>query len=584
MIPCLKPALLRVPSLMDNLRLVLFFSLALVLLLLYQAWIQDYGPIGTSAPPPKTAQQVQGTPEPETKASQVPAATIPEARAGNGAIPEIGAPPDSAPPILVETDLLRLEISPLGGTILSAWLKAYPVSPEDPETKVRLLKPEPPNLFIAESGLRGPDSGPLPADTRKLRFTSEQESYVLGENQDHLEVVLTWRSSTGLSLHKRYRFQRGSYVIDSVQEIQNNTGQSLAVRAYTQLQRTELRDPNATRFVYTYTGGVYYTPEEKYQKVSFKEMKEEPLSVPAKGGWIAMIQHYFLSAWLPPKTEAQTFFTSVLPGDRYLIGSYTEAKIVPAGGAQQFQDRLYIGPKLQDTLASIAPGLDLVVDYGWLTVIAQPIFWLLAHIHAWVGNWGWSIILLTILIKLAFYKLSETSYRSMANMRKLTPRLQALKDRYGDDKERLNQAMMEMYKKEKINPLGGCLPVLVQIPVFIALYWVLLESVELRQAPFALWIDNLSAPDPYFVLPLIMGISMFVQQKLNPAPPDPIQAKVMMSLPFVFTVFFAFFPSGLVLYWVVNNLLSIAQQWYITRKIEQGPTKPRGTGVHRSKD
>ncbi len=580
MIPCRKPALLIVPIPMDNLRLILFFSLALVLLLLYQAWIQDYGPIGTgpsqqAAPP--TAQA--------TNPGQSAAALVPEARMDSAAIPEAEVPPDSAPPIRVETDLLRLEISPRGGTILSAWLKDYPVSPKDPETKVRLLKPDPPNLFIAESGLRGPDSGPLPADTRTLLFTTEQERYVLGEHQDHLEVVLTWRSPTGLRLHKRYRFQRDSYVIDSVQEIQNDTDQPLAVRAYAQLQRTELQDPNAPRFVYTYTGGVYYTPEEKYQKVSFEEMKEEPLSVRTQGGWIAMIQHYFLAAWLPPQTEPQTFFTSVLPGDRYLIGSYTEAKIVPAGDTLRFQDRLYIGPKLQDTLASIAPGLDLVVDYGWLTVIAQPIFWLLAHIHAWVGNWGWSIILLTLLIKLAFYKLSETSYRSMANMRKLTPRLQALRDRYGEDRERLNQAMMELYRKEKINPLGGCLPVLVQIPVFIALYWVLLESVELRQAPFALWIDNLSAPDPYFVLPLLMGISMFVQQKLNPAPPDPIQAKVMMSLPFLFTIFFAFFPSGLVLYWVVNNLLSIAQQWYITRKIESTtPAKPRSAEARRSKD
>jgi YidC/Oxa1 family membrane protein insertase len=228
-----------------------------------------------------------------------------------------------------------------------------------------------------------------------------------------------------------------------------------------------------------------------------------------------------------------------------------------------------VGPKLQDQLREIAPGLDLTVDYGWLTVLAQPIFWLLSWIHALLGNWGWSIIVLTILIKLAFYKLSETSYKSMANMRRMTPRMQALKDRYGDDKERLNQAMMELYKKEKINPLGGCLPILIQIPVFIALYWVLLEAVELRQAPFIFWLEDLSIKDPYFILPLIMGVSMWIQQKLNPAPPDPMQAKIMMSLPFVFTVFFAFFPAGLVLYWVVNNILSIAQQWYITRKIEQ---------------
>jgi YidC/Oxa1 family membrane protein insertase len=243
---------------------------------------------------------------------------------------------------------------------------------------------------------------------------------------------------------------------------------------------------------------------------------------------------------------------------------------IAPGDSYEFKRQMFVGPKLQDMLEDIAPGLELTVDYGWLTVIAKPIFWLLKTIHDWVGNWGWAIIILTIIIKAAFYKLSETSYKSMANMRKFTPRLQAMKDRYGDDKQRLNQAMMDLYKKEKINPLGGCLPILVQIPVFIALYWVLLESVELRHAPFVLWIDNLSAKDPYFILPLIMGISMFIQQKLNPAPPDPMQAKIMMSLPFVFTIFFAFFPSGLVLYWVVNNIISIMQQWYITRKIEQG--------------
>ena len=282
-----------------------------------------------------------------------------------------------------------------------------------------------------------------------------------------------------------------------------------------------------------------------------------------------MLQHYFVAAWIPPGGQAETFYTRELPGPRYVIGMYSQVAAVAAGASYAFQSKLFAGPKLQNELAQVTPGLDLTVDYGWLTVLAQPIFWLLDKLHLMVNNWGVAIILLTVLIKLAFYKLSETSYKSMANMRKLTPRLQALKDRYGSDKERLNQAMMDLYKKEKVNPLGGCLPIVVQIPVFIALYWVLLESVELRQAPFALWINNLSAPDPYFVLPLIMGVSMFIQQKLNPAPVDPLQAKIMMALPLVFTVFFAFFPAGLVLYWTVNNILSIAQQWHITRNIEK---------------
>ena len=283
-----------------------------------------------------------------------------------------------------------------------------------------------------------------------------------------------------------------------------------------------------------------------------------------------MIQHYFLAASVPPRGEAQHFYGRRLDNGRAVIGTYSEPRTIEPGANADFGGELFIGPKLQAELGQLAQGLDLTVDYGWLVFIAKPMYWVLEQIYGFVGNWGWTIIIFTILIKLAFFKLSETSYRSMANMRKLTPRIQALKDRYGDDKQRMQQAMMEMYKTEKINPLGGCLPMLVQIPFFIALYWVLLESVELRQAPWILWIRDLSIKDPHFVLPLIMGVSMFVQQKLNPPPPDPMQAKIMLALPLVFTVMFAFFPAGLVLYWVVNNLLSIAQQWVITKRIEEG--------------
>jgi len=565
---------------MDNLRLVLFFTLAAILLLLYQAWVQDYGPIG----PQKQAQQATAAPLASTpppaagsipQAPVVPTADIPTQPAatagGMTASEQTLSAADGL--VRVETDLLSLEIARRGGGIISARLLDYPLSPEDPETKFRLLKPDPPNLFLIESGLRGPETGPLPADTLSLTFQSSQESYRLTQGQDSLDVILSWGNPNSVEIERRYRFNRGSYVIDLSQEVINHTNAPLAARSYTQVIRTELYDPQASSFIYTFTGGVYYTPETKYQRITFEDMRKERLSLPATDGWVAIIQHYFLAAALPTAGQPQTFFTNAREDGKYLIGSYTAPASIPAGGSHAFQERLFVGPKLQDTLASVAPGLELAVDYGRLTIIAQPIYWLLSKIHALVGNWGWAIILLTILIKAAFYKLSETSYKSMANMRKITPRIQALKDRYGDDKERLNQAMMEMYKKEKINPLGGCLPILVQIPVFIALYWVLLESVEMRQAPFILWINNLSAPDPYFVLPLIMGVSMYVQQKLNPAPPDPIQAKVMMSLPFVFTVFFAFFPSGLVLYWVVNNLLSIAQQWYITDKIEKAAAK-----------
>ena len=300
-------------------------------------------------------------------------------------------------------------------------------------------------------------------------------------------------------------------------------------------------------------------------------MLEADLDRTITDGWAAMLQHYFLGALIPPAGVAEHFYTKTLSNARYVIGMIAPSwRTVADGESGTFSTRLFIGPKLQDQMREVATGLELTVDYGLLTVLAQPLFWLLKTINNLVGNWGWAIVIVTLIIKLVFYKLSETSYRSMANMRKLTPRLQSLKERYGDDRQKLNQAMMELYKKEKINPLGGCLPILVQIPVFIALYWVLLESVELRQAPFMLWIQDMSSPDPYFILPLLMGASMLIQQKLNPAPLDPIQAKVMMVLPIVFTVFFAFFPSGLVLYWVVNNILSIAQQWVITRRIEAG--------------
>ncbi len=556
---------------MDNLRLILLFALAAVLLLIYQAWMADYGgarepPAVAEAPEHAASSTPEGIP-------QVPAAAPHQPTSTPTLAPTTTGEADQGSTISVDTDVLRLEISPRGGTIESIWLKNYPVSPDRPNDKVRLMKPAPPNMFIAQSGLLSGEPGRLP--THEALFTTTATSYSLGPDRDSLEVDLVWTDSSGVQVHKRYRFMRGSYVIAMTQEVTNGSGAPLVVREYSQLQRTELHDPNEAKFVHTYTGGVYYGPQDKYQKVSFKDMQKQRLDKQVTDGWIAMIQHYFMAAWIPPRGAAATFYTSVLDGSRYIIGLYSAPLTVPSGSSHSFNDRIFAGPKLQDTLASVAPGLDLTVDYGWLTVIAQPIYWLLQKIHSLVGNWGWAIIILTILIKAAFYKLSETSYKSMANMRRLTPRMQALKDRYGDDKQRLNQAMMDLYKKEKINPLGGCLPIVVQIPVFISLYWVLLDSVELRQAPFALWINNLSAPDPYFVLPLIMGVSMFIQQKLNPAPPDPIQAKVMMSLPFVFTVFFAFFPAGLVLYWVVNNVLSIAQQWNITRTIEQAAAKAR---------
>ena len=551
---------------MDNLRLLLFFTLAFILLLLWQAWEKDYG-----QPPEQTvsAEAPAGTPTPAAEVPGTPAKQT--APAGVQPVPSaapVKAASGGSPRIEVVTDLYTLQIDTRGGNVVDLLLNQYPVSLEEKEKKFQLLRPEPPNLFISQSGLIGSDKGDAP--THESRYRAKQTSYRMQEGKDRLVVELEWSNEAGVQVTKRFTFRRGTYLVTVSHEVKNGSGAAWSGREYRQLLRGKpsKREGDA-KFIYTYTGGAIYSPEEKYEKIDFDDMEETPLSRDVKGGWIAMLQHYFLGAWIPPADETDHFYSNVLPGERYVLGAYTPAVTVPAGGSHTFSSGFLAGPKLQDELEKIAPGLELTVDYGWLTVIAKPIFWLMKQIHNVVGNWGWSIILLTLIIKLAFFKLSETSYRSMANMRKMTPRIQALKDRYGDDKQRLNQAMMELYKKEKINPLGGCLPILVQIPVFIALYWVLLEAVELRQAPFIFWIQDLSIKDPYFVLPVIMGVSMFIQQKLNPAPPDPMQAKLMMALPFVFTIFFAFFPAGLVLYWVTNNILSISQQWYITRQIEK---------------
>jgi YidC/Oxa1 family membrane protein insertase len=322
--------------------------------------------------------------------------------------------------------------------------------------------------------------------------------------------------------------------------------------------------------VRTFTGPAFYTDAEKFQKVQFEDIDRNRAKFPsqANDGWVAMVQHYFVGAWLPQGDIPREFFARKVGADMYTAGVILPVAAIAAGETGRIGTRLYAGPQEQDHLAGIAEGLGLVVDYGWLTMIAAPLFWVLSWFHSLTGNWGWAIVLVTVLIKLAFFPLSAASYKSMAKMRVLGPRMQRLKELYGHDKAKMQQEVMEMYKKEKINPLGGCLPILVQIPVFIALYWVLLGSVEMRHAPWLGWIQDLSAKDPYFILPIVMGLSMLVQMKLNPAPPDPLQAKIMMALPIVFTFMFMWFPSGLVLYWVVNNILSIAQQWQITRMIE----------------
>ncbi|HEY5604302.1 MAG TPA: membrane protein insertase YidC [Gammaproteobacteria bacterium] len=558
---------------MENQRLILFVALALVVFMLYSAWQEQVAP----RPTPSAGAPIPGqtaVPSDQSGAPPIPSADVPTAR------PATAAPAPAATPglsdsgalvqaqrVRVVTDLLEVDIDTTGGDLRRVALRTYPEKLNDPDKPVVLFNDTAPRILIAQSGLVA--SAGQSAD-HHAPFRSAQPAYKLAAAEDKINVSLSWLGSDGFGVNKIYTFYRNSYVIDLAVEVINHTRQDWSGRFYRQLQRSDVTAQEQSRFIYTYTGGIVSNELTKYEKVALEDMatwKAEQNFI--KGGWIAMIQHYFIGAWIPRQDEYNYFYTKALPNGRYLIGISTDDIKVAAGQTGTLSSSLYIGPKEQDRLAQVAPNLQLAVDYGVLTILADPLFWLLDFIHEYVNNWGWAIILVTLIIKLVFYKLSEAAYRSMAKMRKFQPKIVALRERYGNDRQRMSQAMMELYKKEKINPLGGCLPMLVQIPVFIALYWVLLESVELRQAPFILWIDDLSAKDPYFVLPVIMGISMFIQQKLNPAPMDPMQAKILSFLPLVFTLFFAFFPSGLVLYWVANNILSIVQQWAITRKIER---------------
>ncbi len=550
---------------METQKIILWVALFFVLMLIWQAWQRDYGPRQEVAAP---AQQA-GSADMSAEIPDVPSAAVQEP-AGEAAVLRTGER------IRVQTDVLYLEIDTVGGDLRRLDLPAYPVSLEQSEVPLRLMGDSDGQLFVLQSGLLPGAGGGGQAVDHHVVYSSAQRDYRLQEGEEELEVRLEWSGGDGLQVNKIYRFRRGSYSFDIYYEVVNGTSGEWRGHLYHQLQRTPPRESGSIFTMHTYTGGVIsgldaITNEEvRYQKIGFDDMLEAPLSRDMKGGWEAMIQHYFLVATIPGQEEINNFYSKRVEGSRYVLGMVSKApKSVAAGEAERFGFTVYAGPKIARVLESLAPHLELTVDYGFLTIIADPLFWLLQKIHAVVGNWGWAIIILTFIIKLAFYPLSAASYRSMANMRKLAPRLKSIKERYGDDKEGYQRALMDLYKREKINPLGGCLPILVQIPVFIALYWVLLESVELRQAPWIWWIKDLSIKDPYFVLPIIMGASMFVQYKLNPQPPDPVQAKIMMYLPFVFTVFFLFFPAGLVLYWVVNNILSIAQQWYITSKMEK---------------
>ncbi|WP_457666862.1 membrane protein insertase YidC [Thiolapillus sp.] len=553
---------------MDNIRLFLIMALAYTGFLLWQAWQDDY----------VQPQQVQATQESaktgdSTSSADKSVPEVPSVANIDSATPQVAKPTDPSRPsvngqlVTVTTDTLKVSLDTRGGTIVETLLLKYPVSIQQPDVKYRLMSRSPDDFFISQNGLLGAENQEAP--NHEDLFSTSQTSYTLKDGQEQLVVDMFWTGKTGVKVTKRYTFTRGSHKVELENIVENASTAPWQVREYRQLQRGESKKKGKGMISRAFVGGVSWDPEDKYQKYDFDDLKAGKLNKEVTHGWIAMIQHYFLAAEIPPPEKPRHFYSKGLANGHYVIGAYSPAVNIAPGDSYSFSGSIYMGPKDQDTLEHIAEGLDLVVDYGWLTLLAKPMYEILSWINSIVGNWGWTILIFTVLIKAVFFKLSETSYRSMAKMRNLTPRIQALKDRYGDDKQRMQQAMMELYKESGANPLGGCLPMLVQMPFFIALYWVLMESVEMRQAPWILWIKDLSVMDPYYVLPVIMGITMFVQQKLNPAPPDPMQAKLMMALPFVFTVMFAFFPSGLVLYWVANNALSIAQQWVITKRIEK---------------
>ena len=472
--------------------------------------------------------------------------------------------------ITVHTDTLEVMIDLNGGDVVGTALKSYPKTLAAPDDPFVLLERNAQRTYIAQSGIVGSDG----IDSKeRATYASQQAFYELGANES-LEVALTYAGPNNrLDVTKRFLFTRGSHIVTVVHDVTNTSSEAANITPFAQIKRDSTKAPagsESSMGMQPFLGSALTQPDQRFAKFDFEDMAEDPFKADLSGGWVAMLQHYFVSAWVPDPDQTYRYRTRQTQAGFNIIGYTGPAIWVAPSETLSVTNRLYTGPKNQSVLSGLAPHLDLVVDYGWLWWIAQPLFWLLTFIQSIVINWGVAIILLTVLVKLAFFQLSAAGYKSMARMRKVQPRIMAIREEYANDKAKQSQAMMELYKKEKINPLGGCFPILVQMPVFIALYWVLMESVELRQAPFALWINDLSVMDPYFVLPILMGASMYYMQKLNPAPPDPMQAKIMQWMPIVFTFFFLWFPAGLVLYWLCNNLLSMAQQYIINRRIENG--------------
>ena len=546
---------------LDYVRITLYTLLIIVGFLLFQAWNKDHP--GSQPAAVSTESTVIPHFVPNTTSGDTPLTAASPSAVSTAPLSNSGSI------VQVSTDVLAASIDTRGGDISEVKLLKYPET-LDSKTPFLLLNDNADTRYIAESGLlsnRGPDT-----QQAQALYTAEKASYALSPDQNELTVTLSWHNNQGITVNKLFTFTRHRYEIKVSYQIINRSSQPWSGNLYTQLMRTNT--PPATHKgivnLTTYFGAAISTPEKPFEKITFKEMQEKSLNQTIQNGWVAMIQHYFISAWIPPGGAYSTYFSRVMPDGLYAIGMIGAPIAVAPGATITTQAKLYAGPAIAAQLEKVAPALKLTIDYGWFWFISGIIFWMMQKIYDVVGNWGWSIVLVTIIIKLLFYQLSAKSYRSMSGLKKLQPRIEILKERYGDDKQKLTQATLELYRQEKVNPMSGCLPILIQIPVFIALYWVLVESVQLRQAPFIFWIRDLSQHDPYYVLPVLMGISMFIQQRLNPPPPDPLQAKVMMLMPVIFTILFANFPSGLMLYWFVNNTLSFLQQWHVMRRLDNG--------------
>ena len=559
-------------------RNLILVGLAIVSYLMILAWQQDYGNTSTHS---TTTNAVSNNSAEVAKATDLPSAPAVAANADIPAVVTKADLPVSAPVqsstglIHIKTDVLDLQIDPTGGDVVSLALPTYTKTVNSKES-FNLLQNDRQRVFIAQSGLIGANGADANPEGRPV-YRSLKTNYQLTANEKTLEVPLYFTDKNGVEIQKIFTFTKGKYDIALRYNIINHSQTPWQGLMFAQLKRDGSVDPSASNQslgMVTFLGGAWGAGEKTYNKVEFADFTEEAVKETAKGGWTAIVQHYFVAAWIPD-AKTTNHLTSRANKDKgeYFIGFTTPDLTVAAGMQNSIQATLYAGPKIQDHLKVLSPGLELTVDYGWLWFIAQFLFWLLKAIHGLLGNWGWAIVGLTVIVKMAFFHLSATSYKSMANMRRVTPEMQRIKEQYGTDRAKMSQAMMDLYKKEKINPISGCLPMLVQMPVFLALYWTLMESVELRHAPWLLWITDLAAMDQYFVLPLIMGLTMYIQQLLNPQPTDPMQAKVMKLMPVIFTVFMLWFPSGLVLYWVVNNTLSIIQQWVITRQIEGAAKK-----------